>query len=618
MRLVVLSIVLFAACGGRQHVPRTDQATVAQVKISGNREVGSSTLLEGLALTEARDRGEPLEPYLISVDAERVRGFYVRHGFFAVDVRPALEERAGRADVTFNVVEGPRAHLARVDVIGLPSELRREDIRALLSTEDGEPFDYLAYEEARPRVLAALDRAGYARATMKASVIADRVLDEAVVRFEIEAGEQAWFGDVEVTGAEGSLADAVRDRLGFAPGDPFSSGRMAEAQASLYDMGRFSMVRVEADRLGTATKIPVLIELTEADPHELRLGGGFGIDPASYEVHGRSSYTVAGWPTALTTTEVELRPAYTVLRDDWEQEPRLETRLALERLDLFVPRIRGSAEASFQYRSVEAYTSIGPRLRLGVRVPSIREVLHVDVGWSMQYLWFRRFDLALDDKTIHDLRLDDQYLLGYFHQRVALELRDNPMSPTRGGYFELDLEEGGPFAAGELTYLRVAPDVRGYAPLGPLVLAGRGRLGLIAGDIPVTERIYAGGASSHRGFPMRRLSPTATTIVDGEERSVVIGGGASLELGAEVRAKLGKVKGFDVGSALFLDGGDVTERIGGLDPSNLHWALGAGLRFATPIGPLRLDVGYRLNRAGDGEPLPGDRIAYHLNLGEAF
>ena len=74
----------------------------------------------------------------------------------------------------------------------------------------------------------------------------------------------------------------------------------------------------------------------------------------------------------------------------------------------------------------------------------------------------------------------------------------------------------------------------------------------------------------------------------------------------------------NLGGVAFLDGGDVTERWAALDAGHLHWATGGGLRVATPIGPVALDVGYRLNRFGPGEPYAGHRWAFHLSLGEAF
>lgn len=620
MRTPVLLIAIVAACGGRQRPRPADEPIVEKVAIEGNRTVSAGGVLEGLALTEARDRGEPLEPYLIAQDAERVRGYYVRQGYFAVDVTPRVWRRGDAAEITFVVDEGPRAKLARVEIVGLPDDpaVRAADLRALIELPDGAPFDYERYHDARPKVMAALDGAGYARATMKASVIADRARAEAIVRLEIDPGPVCTFGEVTLSGVEGDLADAARQRLELDRGARFSSAKLLAAQASLYDMGRFAMVRVDADRDGTATEIPVTVALTEADRRELRLGGGIGIDPASYEVHGRAAFTVAGWPTPLNTARVELRPAYTMLTTNWDSEPRLEAITSLERLDLFRPRIRGLADASFAYRTVEAYTSYGPRLHLGLRIPSRQDRATLELGWQAAYLNFRKIDPAIDDATAHDLGLDAPMMLGFYRQRLSLDVRDRPVSPRRGVYGELGLQEGGEFAAGDVRFIRVTPELRSYLGVGPLVLASRGRLGVIAGEVPVTERLFAGGASSQRGFPQRRLAPTITQEVDGVERSVPVGGAASLELGVELRATLGRVRGHDLGGALFLDGGDVTETFGELDPRNLHWAVGAGLRVLTVIGPIRLDVGYRLNRKGPGEPLAGEHFAYHLNLGEAF
>jgi outer membrane protein insertion porin family len=168
--------------------------------------------------------------------------------------------------------------------------------------------------------------------------------------------------------------------------------------------------------------------------------------------------------------------------------------------------------------------------------------------------------------------------------------------------------------------VRLTPEARGYAPL-PFhwVLAGKARAGTIFGDIPVTQRYLAGGGSSQRGFPERRLAPTITrTLEDGTTRSVVIGGGGLAETSLELRIPLSKWWKLDWGMVVFLDGADVAERLDQIDVLNLHWATGAGLRIGTPIGPVRFDVGYRLNRKGPGEIRPDDHFAYHLSLGEAF
>jgi outer membrane translocation and assembly module TamA len=86
----------------------------------------------------------------------------------------------------------------------------------------------------------------------------------------------------------------------------------------------------------------------------------------------------------------------------------------------------------------------------------------------------------------------------------------------------------------------------------------------------------------------------------------------------EARIPITTFRTMPVGIVTFLDGGDVTSTPGELDLGNLHWAVGGGLRLITAVGPVRFDVGYRLNRTGGDNPDPNQRFAYHLTIGEAF
>jgi outer membrane translocation and assembly module TamA len=164
----------------------------------------------------------------------------------------------------------------------------------------------------------------------------------------------------------------------------------------------------------------------------------------------------------------------------------------------------------------------------------------------------------------------------------------------------------------------VVPDLRGYLSAGPVTLAARARAGAVWGEVPVTRRFFGGGANGQRGLPERQLAPFAEGEVDGSTLRVPYGGTALAEVSAELRFPLGSWWGFDFAGAAFLDGGDVTEGLDAIALDHLHWASGLGLRVPTPIGAVRLDVGFRLNRYGVGEPRPGDRWAFHLSVGEAF
>jgi translocation and assembly module TamA len=616
------------ACGAAQHPLPPGEPRGAAVDIEAVKgtqiTVNRATLTDGLALERARRRNEPFERYLLQVDEARVRGWYVRHGFFRAQVHAEAEEKGTDVvRVVFHVDEGHRAKLKKVEIAGLPNDpnVDRDEIRAIIKLEDGKPFDYDAFDLAKTDLAAVLGRWGYAKAKFTASVAADQVTDEATIRLEYTPGPRCTFGKVTLLGVDGKLATSARDRLAIEEGALYSTNDLADSRAALYDMNRFSMVRIEPDLAGDGTVVPVKIEVTLSTTHELRLGGGVGMNPTSYEVRARAGYSITGFPGQLDTMHFELRPALVRLRDSGQWEPRVEALTSIEHMDLFRPFMTGVAEVGVQYLTVEAYTTDGPHVQLGVKTPLWGRHLQVAAFWHLEQLEFRNLSPAVSPTLARTLGIDGSgynYRLGYYEQSVIADWRNNPVEATRGVYGDLRLHEGTIAAGGAYTYLRVMPELRGYYPLGPVVFASRARAGAIFGTIPATERFFSGGANSMRGFGERRLSPFVDTVLNGQIVHVPYGGGALLELSEEVRFPIGTLIGLKIGGVAFIDGGDDTETLSELDPTHLHWAAGPGLRVHTIIGAIRLDVAYRLDRYQPGNPQPGDRIAFHLSIGEAF
>jgi translocation and assembly module TamA len=195
-------------------------------------------------------------------------------------------------------------------------------------------------------------------------------------------------------------------------------------------------------------------------------------------------------------------------------------------------------------------------------------------------------------------------LLSFLEQTATWDGRDHPLEPRAGFLLSLSLQEGGGPLGGDFAYLRVMPEARGYwspGPDDPFTLSARLRVGTLAPrsgrpeDSPVVVRFQAGGANSMRGFGLRRLSPLLLVPVDPARPDVQvalpIGGNGLIEGSFEARARVSQ----NLLLASFLDVGTVTrERVplAGLDA--LSWAAGLGLRYLTPVGPLRLDLGVRL------------------------
>src|SRR5262245_52170727 len=149
MRTAIAIAVLLAGCAGRQH---KDNDRLAAIQFEGNKAMSHGTLVAGLALHRAQNAGRELDPYLVPVDAERIRGRYLRLGYLDVDVRSRVERKGNAATVTYTIEEGPRAK-TKVVIDGLPAGVSQTEVRAKLKLADGAPFDYEVYDAAKEPLL---------------------------------------------------------------------------------------------------------------------------------------------------------------------------------------------------------------------------------------------------------------------------------------------------------------------------------------------------------------------------------------------------------------------------------------------------------------------------------
>ncbi|HEY0253316.1 MAG TPA: BamA/TamA family outer membrane protein, partial [Kofleriaceae bacterium] len=292
----------------------------------------------------------------------------------------------------------------------------------------------------------------------------------------------------------------------------------------------------------------------------------------------------------------------------------------IDRMDLFMTHATGSVEVGYTYLAYEAFTQYGPEAQLGYEIPLGTQRAKLKLGYQVQQYGFSHPSSLLDQATIQMLGIDHNEFLGAYKASLVLDFRDHPVEPRWGIYGEVQATIGTRAAGGEYEYQQFTPELRGYVPLGPVELAARVRYGAIFGDVPPTERFYAGGASSNRGFSERELSPGVTGVDTRTNSTITVpyGGAALLDSSIEARVPLLTIKSMPLHGVVFMDGGDVTNTVSELDPSNLNWAAGLGLRLLTVIGPVRTDFGYRLNRTGPDDPEPLSKWAFHLSLGEAF
>jgi translocation and assembly module TamA len=630
-----------AGCGGEAAEGRP---WVHTVSIHGNRNLKASTIKDHIAL-EGRSwlpwsPKHYLDPVTLEVDRRRVEAIYRAHGYFFARVTNVEVKHRGKdsVDVRITVDEGPATRIRKLAVRGL-EELPARDRRyvlAQLPLRRGAVFVHQDYLASRGVIGARLRQRGYAFAEVRGEAEVDRPRQTADVALQVDVGPRANFGAVRID-RQGKTRGAdwrLKRRAQLDYGQRFDPEKLEAARARIFAVGLYSSVRVDYLRdpqhPGFAN---VVITVRPSPPNELRLGGGFGFEQDRQEIHLRVQYTRRDFLGGLRTLRVRLLPAYVVFPALWKidrQGPAGTLDATLTQPDWLARDLALRGTVGFDLGIDYAFRYWGPRGAVGLTYPLFGGRLVFSGSYNLQQLNF--FDTApnlLEDPTLsrNFFGFVNPYLLSYLIEDALLDLRDRPLDPHRGLYFDLNLEEGASWLGSNFNYQRILPDFRGYLSAGKrVVLAGRlqwGHIYTLGGEAsPITRRFYAGGADSHRGFNYNRLSPQVPS--GSSLPPIPVGGDELFLIQGEVRVRLFRILGSDLGVVAFVDAGDVPQRGFGIDFTQLNVAVGGGLRYRTIIGTVRADLGVRLNRLepfqpdGRQNPDPGQRFAFHLSIGEAF
>ena len=607
-----------------------DAPRITQVRVIGNHAVSDDDIVSGLATRPpegmVRRVYRKLDRLAMEQDISRIESFYQHRGFFSAKVTniKVVPVNKDAVHVKFYVNEGQPTRVTALELAGMPKGVGH-DRRVAEQTAPlrrGKVFRYDQYEELKTWLQQFLAVHGYPHADITGKVEVDRDKHTAQVHVKIDAGPLSYFGKTEILGLDKVPESAVRNRLGWKPGDRFDISRLQLTQGRLYQLGLFSAVRMDYTKKGRPADTDVHLALAESRRQDLRLGGGSavegGFDPSQLrvDVHLRADYTLRRALHPLAVLKLSARPAWQWILAEHRNGPAGEARATLERYDMFAPLLTGRVMAAFLQEQLESYSDNGPSGGLQAERPFFSDHLTLAAAWRIRAVSFSDVSPAITPDDALLIGLVEPYRVSALDQSVTFDFRDDPLTPHRGVYARMQVSEGLRALGGTSHFARMQTDLRGYLPIGrKLVLAARTDYDrVLSGNLPVTERFYGGGAGGHRGFGFRLLAPT---VVDDQGDTALLGGEARFLASGEARISLGKVKKYPFGVVLFTDAGDVPLMPDQLDLGNLHWAAGVGLRYS-PIVSIRVDLAYRLNRYGPGEPAAGDRFAFHLSLGEAF
>ncbi len=612
---------------------------------------------------------QPGEPYVdarVSAVAAALVEHYRVRGFASVTITPLVTFPAASdpskvpVDVRYQVEEGARTMVTGIRIEGAGA-LPEADLRGALGLTAGKPF-YLPQQAIDREVLERRYRnAGFQRAAVEARPVQNADGSGVVVTYVINEGPQTRVDHVLVSGAERTSPDLVRRELTLQPGGPLGYDAIIESQQKLSALGLFRRVRITEVPNGLdGTAHDVLVELEEAPATAVSYGGGL-------EVGRRPRINADG--TATDRFDIAPRGFFEVTRRNlWGKNRSLSalTSVSLRPTD---PGIDAGPEATGgyglnqyrvvgTYREPRAFGTVGDAQlsafiergirssfnfdRQGVRAEYARRFgRRLTMLGRYNYSFTTLFDtkIAAEDQLLIDRLFPQVHLASLFGSAVR-DSRDDLLDPDRGTVLGTDLELALRSLSSEVGFIKSFAQAFAYRRLPgsrPFIVAAGVRVGLARGferrvprldgtgqpvldstgnpvvdvvaNLPASERFFAGGDSTVRGFSLDRLGSQATLNSAG----FPTGGNAMVVLNTELRTPY--VKG--VGVVGFVDAGNVFRRASDIDVSELRTTAGIGIRYRSPLGPLRFDIGFKLDRR-DFSLGSERRAVYHLSLGQAF
>jgi outer membrane protein assembly complex protein YaeT len=518
-------------------------------------------------------------------------------------------------DVTLDIAEGEPIRVTTIDLRGFDvlSEDQQKMLRETLPLQPDRPLDRQLEIASRERALNVLRDEGYPYAQV--SLIEQELGPKRrSLMLQATPGVLAHFGLVDVKGAETVGEHVIRRQMTFEPGDRFTRRDMRDSQRKLYGLDLFEFANVQSleEPELMNEEVPVRVTVAEGKQRKVTAGIGYGTEEQGRARLRWEHRNVFGGAQRFG------------VEGKWSS---LDRGVRLDYLEPYF--LSPHLSLNFDGQAWQAKEPVYATNQLGGRL-TLRHQADPQNFWTVSLIdQYQRSTIepeALEDFTVRDdliaLGLDprDGESEGTL-SAVAFDITRNTTTSlldARSGYMlTAHAEQAGSWLWGTYNYWSASTEGRHYLPLGDrAVVASRLRFGSIAPaddlgtNVPFYKRYFLGGASSLRGWGRYEVSPLSGF-------GFPIGGLSMLEGSSELRVD---IKG-KFGAAAFLDLGNVWAESWNLDLGDLRYAVGPGLRYETPIGPARFDVGYQVNPI-EGLLVNGAsqkrRFRVHFSIGQAF
>jgi outer membrane protein assembly factor BamA len=580
---------------------------------------------------------------LLRTSIQGIESIYKDNGFGQVKVTPDVVDREPKVYVTFNIAEGDRTIVSSLKVAGnnkIPlSQLRP---KKGFEQEEGKPFSPGRLSNDRNRLAAKyLDR-GFLNSEVK--TIVSRHPDdphEVDVTYQITEEQQVRISKVLHLGQKQTKLDLIRISTNLTPEEPLSAGKLLAGESKLYDLGIFDWASVGPRRqITNQSQEEALVKVHESKRNSVTYGFGFEISRRGGNIP-TGTVAVPGLPTINTKganlfpsekTFVSPRGSVEYTRRNMRGEgetgaisvlaSRLDQRLLLTYTD---PHFRRSSWQTLTSLSAERTTE-NPLFEARLGDLSFQFQRYID-GKNTTQLQLR-YDFNRTKLTkilVPELVLpsDRSVDLSFVSGTIIRDTRDKPLDAHHGIYETIDVRIV-PSAFGSSTnFTRLLGQAAYYKPLHAIIFANSIRLGLAApfanANVPTSQRFFAGGGTTLRGFPINEAGPvryvpfcTPGQTTNCPQVPVPIGGNQLFIFNSEIRYPIPIIN--NLGGVVFYDGGNVYRRVNFPDfIHNYTNTIGIGIRYSTPIGPIRADFGHNLDAA---RGISANQ--FFITLGQAF
>ena len=558
---------------------------IKEVRIEGNHGLSEKTLRAQMT-TKGRgvfhwvtDSGHYSDEGW-SDDMKAIVGLYQKSGYArmkVLGVDNAWDDRGGIVK-TIQVEEGPRFRLREIAFSGNDHFLRAE-LLGQIRNKEGAYLDYTG-AEADPEALAAHYRdSGYLDVRVESEVLFDADNTSSVMRLQIVEGPRYRLGNIVVRGTVLTRATAILRENPIAPGGTAGEKDLLRFQQAVYATGLYKSARVQRIKRPEEGILDLVFEVEEALFFEVEFGGGWGTDTGFRGLLGAKEKNLDGLGrsfSAQTTVSQKEEKLIGDLREPW----------------IFGNRWKWEGGLTGLYDKAER---ISFNLRMASVVASITRKVFERSSVSFQYELSRDevSNVAPGAVLSHE---DQGYAtIAAVRALAVLDFRDDPFNPKKGALLSGSAEVATLALGSSVDYWKMSGQSSFYFTVlrhNTIVLSGRAGSARAFGgtqEVPIQKRFFLGGRTTVRGFKEDTLGPRGT---DGTPT----GGDMMVNLNAELRVPLRS--GF-IG-AVFADAGSVWFARNTLSGFDLRKTSGLGLRYITPVGPIGLDYGWKLDPSRGG------------------